>query len=189
MAGLHVDPWPLPLAKALLLCVSLRAEGWWTCSRLRTRQRLRCFHSIQAIRSVIEARPLRIGFGVACLAVCHQSSREASWFGGRHVICRLERTSCHTCLEKGHVMSRWCIVSGSWSHKTHLGWCCRRRLRSLSALLSYSVISNIGSISKLSYSMHGGFEFLRIVSGMLFIFLWYSYEHSYASTHACELAF
>jgi hypothetical protein len=35
---------------------------------------------------------------------------------------------------------------------------------------------------------HGGFEFIRIVRGMLFKFLWYSYD-SYASTHACELAF
>jgi hypothetical protein len=41
-------------------------------------QALRCFHNIQAISSVVDARPLRMGFGVVCLAVSHHSFREAS---------------------------------------------------------------------------------------------------------------
>jgi hypothetical protein len=31
-------------------------------------------------------------------------------------------------------MSWWCIISGSWSHRTHLGWCGRWRRCSLSAV-------------------------------------------------------
>jgi hypothetical protein len=66
-----------------------------------------------------------------------------------------------------------------------------RRGIHIRALLSYSVITYkqywLYRQAQLLYA-HGGFEFIRIVRGMLFKFLWYSYD-SYASTHACELAF
>jgi hypothetical protein len=32
------------------------------------------------------------------------------------------------------VISKWCIVSGFWSHKTHRWQCCRRRRCNLSAV-------------------------------------------------------
>jgi hypothetical protein len=86
-----------------------------------------CFQIIHAVRSVAEARPLRMGFGVASLAVSHHSLSVGSPSGGRHISRSQDSVSCHTCLEKGHVMSRWCIVSGSWSHRVHRGLCWRPR--------------------------------------------------------------
>jgi hypothetical protein len=74
------------------------------------------------------------GFWCGILASSHQSFREESKFGDRHVICSLESVSCHTWLEKGKVMSRSHIVYGSLSQRTHRGWCCRWRRCSLSTI-------------------------------------------------------
>jgi hypothetical protein len=65
-----------------------------------------CFQVIHDVRSVAEARPLRMGFGVASLAVSHHSLSEGSPSGGRHISHSQDSVSCHTCLEKGHVMSK-----------------------------------------------------------------------------------
>jgi hypothetical protein len=105
-------------------------------------QELRSFQIIQAVSSVTEANPLCRILGVACQALIHQSLREASCSGGRHVIRSHESTSCQACLAKGHAISRWCMVSGSWSQSSHRGWCCRRWRSSLSAVQHLSLLAS-----------------------------------------------
>jgi hypothetical protein len=85
---------------------------------------------------------LCIGFGMFCLAANHQSKSEASMEGGLHSMRSQDRTLCHTCREKGHVLVRWFIDSGSWSHSRHIWWCCYLYLASLSTVQDRSKLAS-----------------------------------------------
>jgi len=96
-ARIHAD------ASSLILAIRRWVDGWaWSKMQL-----LRCFQTI-GTRSVIEAKPLHIGLGVATV---HQSKSEDSVDGRVHETCSQARILCETCREKGHPISRWCIVS------------------------------------------------------------------------------
>jgi len=82
----------------------------------------------------METSPLRMGFGKLRCEVCYQSNGKGSSLGARQGSRSQERTLCQTCLEKGHAMIRWCIVSGSWSQSRHLVWCYKPRRSSRPAV-------------------------------------------------------
>jgi hypothetical protein len=84
---------------------------------------------------------LRIGLGVCCLATVHQAFRDASSNGGLQDIRSQDSISCQICREKGKPMKRWWMVSASWSQSRHLGWCCRPRLASRSAVQHRSMLA------------------------------------------------
>jgi hypothetical protein len=96
-------------------------------------QSFRCFQIIHGVRRATVARPFRIDFGVSCFAVSHQSCN-VLLDGTLQGMQSQARTSCQICREKGHSVNRWPSVSGYWSQRRHLGWCCSPLLASLSAV-------------------------------------------------------
>ena len=93
-------------------------------------QVFRCFQICQAVSSVMDARPLRIGFGVARLATGHQSTSLMPRVGGWQVALIQASISYHTWRAKGQSTRMCCMVSGHWSQRTQLALCgspCRSR--------------------------------------------------------------
>ena len=126
-AASSLIPATMPLAEGLAL--------------LKT-QSLQCFQIIQGMTNVADARPLRIGFGVLCLAVRHQSTKLASVLGTWQVSRSQHRMSCHTCRERGQPRNRCRIVSGSWSHSGQRGGCGRPRRARHSAVQHLSRLAS-----------------------------------------------
>jgi hypothetical protein len=116
------------VASSLICSTRLRMEG-----RARSKtQSFRCFQIIHGVRRATVASPFRIGFGVS-FALSHQSCNVSS-DGTVQGMRSQARTSCQICREKGHSVKRWPNVSGCWSRRRHLGWCCSPLLASLSAV-------------------------------------------------------
>lgn len=86
-----------------------------------------CFQSSQAVRMVIEAKPLRRLGGDCCMASDHHWKKQVVPSGGVEVHRLQERISCHVILEKTHPTRRCCKVSSSWEQRTHSGSCCNPR--------------------------------------------------------------
>lgn len=89
-------------ASSLIFAIRLVVEG----RSLSNTQPFLCFHVIQGTSRVMDARPLRISFGVVRRAVVHQAFSESSPSGGRQGILSQARASCQTCRAKGQARRR-----------------------------------------------------------------------------------
>ena len=118
------------LASSLILSTSASIEGL----ALSKTHSFLCFQIIQGASSVIDCRALCSVGGVCAFARSHQSIKVVSLAGVWAGMCAQSRMMCQVCLANGHAMSRCWMVSGSWSQRRHLGWCCRPRLASLDAV-------------------------------------------------------
>lgn len=74
-------------------------------------QRLRCFHSIQAVRIAREPKPFWKHRGAALVDHSHHAKKSESSVGGAVVKRHKARTSCQTCRERGQPTRRCWIVS------------------------------------------------------------------------------
>ena len=86
-------------ASSLILDTSTVTDGW----ALSKTHELRCFQSSHGIRRAMEARPARVGLGVAILAWIHQSARVVPLSGSQHALRSQARITYQTWREKGHV--------------------------------------------------------------------------------------
>lgn len=95
-------------ASSFIFATRLLTDGW----ELSKTHSLQCFQIIHGVSKAKGVRPLRMGFEVRCLPACHQSRRDASWFGGVQDMRSQASISCQSCLENGQQRSRWRIDSG-----------------------------------------------------------------------------
>jgi hypothetical protein len=81
---------------------------------------------IHGTNKAAEVSPLCMDLGVACLASCHQVTKEVAVAVGAQQGRRgHNRISCQTLHAKGHSIIRCCMVSGAWSHRGQVAWFCR----------------------------------------------------------------
>ena len=120
------------LASSLILSSSASIDGL----ALSKTHSFLCSQITQGTSSVNDCRALRSVGGVCAFARSHQSIMIISLAGGWAGICAQSRMMCKVCLANGHARSRCWMVSGSWSQRRHLGWCCRPQRASLDAVHS-----------------------------------------------------
>ena len=129
-----LSPWAPAFAQhrasSLILSTSSLSDGL-TWSKTHA---FLCFQIIHGTKSATDFSALRSAGSVDSFACSHQSMSESSCSGAGAGKRRQDRISCHVCLVKGHASIKCLIVSGSWSHRRHRGWCCRPRRASRSAV-------------------------------------------------------